>query len=403
MIHSAKCLNFRGRTYAVPRCADAVGVVGAVVVCCSLFSPGAYAQSSVTLYGVVDSGITYTNNQSGSSAWQATSGGLASSRWGMRGKEELGGGTAAIFTLENGFNAMTGASLQNGREFGRLAFVGLTGPWGQLTLGHQNDIIIDYLLPYTASNLFAGSLGAHAGDLDNTYADFKLDNTVKYQTRQYGGFSFGALYRFGGIAGSPGADQIWGVGAKFARGPFSIGLAYRVAKDPAVSYFGGSAAAVSGQTFSNPATNPIYKGYTSAQSLKTFAVGAGYQLGQSSFNASYTATRFDDVLRTSSTPVGNISPTINTAEAAYTYRIQPNWQAGISYAYTFAEDAHYQQYTLGSRYFFSKRTSVYVVTAYQHASGTNSSGGRAVANLALLSASTTPNQVAVRVGINHAF
>ncbi|MBX4145578.1 porin, partial [Ralstonia pickettii] len=53
------------------------------------------AQSSVTLYGVVDSGITYTNNQNGRAAWQATGGNEQGTRFGLLGKEELGGGTRA--------------------------------------------------------------------------------------------------------------------------------------------------------------------------------------------------------------------------------------------------------------------------------------------------------------------
>ncbi|EGD02685.1 outer membrane protein, (porin), partial [Burkholderia sp. TJI49] len=89
------------------------------------FVATAHAQSSVTLYGLIDAGITYTNNQGGHSAWQETSGSINGSRWGLRGTEDLGGGLKAIFTLENGFGINNGTLKQNGREFGRQAFVGL--------------------------------------------------------------------------------------------------------------------------------------------------------------------------------------------------------------------------------------------------------------------------------------
>src|SRR5471030_1989290 len=86
----------------------------------------AQAQSSVTLYGLIDAGITYTNNQHDHSNWQMTSGQVNGSRFGLRGSEDLGGGLKAIFTLENGFNIDNGKLGQNGLEFGRQAFVGLS-------------------------------------------------------------------------------------------------------------------------------------------------------------------------------------------------------------------------------------------------------------------------------------
>src|ERR1700756_5658881 len=62
-----------------------------------------HAQSAVTLYGLVDAGITYTNNQKGASNIQPTSGKLNGSRWGLRGVEDLGDGLKTVFTLESGF------------------------------------------------------------------------------------------------------------------------------------------------------------------------------------------------------------------------------------------------------------------------------------------------------------
>jgi len=84
-----------------------------------------YAQSSVTLYGLLDEGLTYASNQNGHSAWLVQSGGGSLSRWGLRGAEDLGGGYKAVFTLENGFDVSSGNLSNNGRLFGRQAYVGI--------------------------------------------------------------------------------------------------------------------------------------------------------------------------------------------------------------------------------------------------------------------------------------
>src|ERR1700754_1749666 len=96
----------------------ALGVLGTV-------AGAAHAKSSVTLYGLIDAGLTYTNNQGGSHNFKMTSGAVNGSRWGLRGSEDLGGGLKAIFTLEDGFSIANGTFGQGGREFGRQAFVGL--------------------------------------------------------------------------------------------------------------------------------------------------------------------------------------------------------------------------------------------------------------------------------------
>src|SRR5438034_827122 len=93
----------------------------------------AQAQSSVTIYGLVDTGITYTNkvlntttSQSGSK-FSVHPGAMQGSRLGFRGVEDLGGGMKALFVLENGFAVDTGTMLQGGLLFGRKSVVGLEG------------------------------------------------------------------------------------------------------------------------------------------------------------------------------------------------------------------------------------------------------------------------------------
>jgi len=105
-----KAINYRGRIMHkhTPR------AILAASVGLGFIATTAHAQSTVTLYGIVDGGFTYTSNQGGKSNYQATAGSEQGSRWGLIGKEDLGGGNAAIFRLENGFNLQTGVASANG-------------------------------------------------------------------------------------------------------------------------------------------------------------------------------------------------------------------------------------------------------------------------------------------------
>jgi predicted porin len=113
-----------------------IKVIGAMVAVTAA-SP-VFAQSSVTLYGVVDDAITYVNNQLGHSNVYLRQGNLYSSRFGLRGSEDLGGGLAAIFDLQEGFDPNSGAQSSSGLAFNREAFVGLQDQqFGTLTFGRQ--------------------------------------------------------------------------------------------------------------------------------------------------------------------------------------------------------------------------------------------------------------------------
>src|SRR6516165_8748961 len=119
-----------------------------VLAALGAFAGVANAQSSVTLFGIVDSGITYTNNNGGHSSWQATESNEQGSRWGLKGAEDLGGGLKAVFQLESGFNVETGALKQGGRMFGRQAWVGLaSSQYGTLTFGRQYNSLQDFVAP----------------------------------------------------------------------------------------------------------------------------------------------------------------------------------------------------------------------------------------------------------------
>ncbi|HTH77078.1 MAG TPA: porin, partial [Trinickia sp.] len=173
----------------------------------------AHAQSSVTLYGVIDTSLTYVHHTDGNkNLWalgNASGGDLSGTRWGLKGQEDLGGGLAAIFQLENGFDPSNGRLGQGNREFGRQAFVGLTSQtYGTLTLGRQYDPVVDLVQGITADNYF-GSAFATPGDVDNYDNSSRTDNAIKYLSPTYAGFQFEAMYALGGVAGSTGSGQTW--------------------------------------------------------------------------------------------------------------------------------------------------------------------------------------------------
>jgi predicted porin len=239
------------------------------------FAGAAQAQSSVTLYGIVDAGFVFNNNSNGEQLYSLNSGNLQGSRWGLRGTEDLGGGLKALFVLENGFNVMNGRLGQGGDEFGRQAYVGLsTSQYGTVTLGRQYDSVVDYTGALEVGSQWATYFGAHPGDLDNMNNSNRVNSAVKYTSTNYGGFTFGGLYSLGGVAGQFNRNQIWSLGVGYNRGPLQVGAGYLNVKDPNFSFFGNNA--TSSATGSNMAGSRVYSGYASARTQEVISAGAAY-------------------------------------------------------------------------------------------------------------------------------
>jgi predicted porin len=167
----------------------------AVLVC---LGGSAWAQSSVTLYGVLDAGVERISNVSGTTAsvtrMPGQSGGSLPSRWGIRGSEDLGNGLKTVFTLESGISVDKGSNNTNqgGRLFGRQAFVGLAGDWGQLSFGRQYTMYFWSLLD---GDLLGPSIYA-LGSLDAGIPGARSDNTVAYKGT-FSGVTLGATYSLG--------------------------------------------------------------------------------------------------------------------------------------------------------------------------------------------------------------
>jgi predicted porin len=404
-----------------------VGAVLAAIGCSSI----AYGQSSVTLYGVIDPAVVFVNNAQVNKAGGVPQGArqyelvdgwtsaYAGSRWGLKGAEDLGGGTTAIFTLENGFNVNSGTLGQGGLMFGRQAFVGLANVnWGTVTAGRQYSSLTDYVSTLTSILQWGGYMTAHPDDIDNLAMTNRQNNAVKLATPVWHGFSANALYSFGGVAGSMSQNQIITAGGGYAGGPLRVGVAFLSAFDPNISMWGSQPNA-GGVTTNNlgsfgsdttPEKNPVIAGYASARREQIVGAGASYTFARATFGVVYTNTRFIG-LGSSQGPNPldySGSATFNVVEANASYLISVPVTLGASYSYTTASGpdankAHYNQVNAGIHYAFSKSTDVYMVVAYQHASGVDSLDQPAVASINGMTPSASRQQVVDTIGIAHRF
>lgn len=364
-------------------------------------SEAAQAQSSVTIYGFIDEGLVYTNNQKGSSNIQTVTGQNNSSRLGFRGVEDLGGGLKAIFTLENGFDTSNGKALQGGLLFGRQSFVGLSGDFGTATAGRQYEPVYEFVGTKSAVAQWSW-FGTHPGDFDNMNSNSRINNALKYKSPTIAGLTFEGVFAPGGVAGNFGTNRVYSLGVNYDLGAFSAAAAYLNLNNPSVSAYAGTITPGTAG-YVSPATNPVYSGYASASSLHIFAAGATYTLGAALFGLIYTNTQFVDVLPTATTPFRGGTARFNSYEANFRYNVTPALSFATSYDYTDAETAKYGQFDIGGDYLLSKRTDVNFVAVWQHASGIDSTGKAAVAAISSIAASSNANQVALRLALRHRF
>ncbi|MBN3858496.1 porin [Paraburkholderia sp. Ac-20340] len=371
----------------------------------------AHAQSSVTLYGLVDAGLTYVSNEGnrnspvsptgsltgGKAMFGMTSGNLQQSRWGLRGVEDLGGGLKTVFNLESGFNVTNGSSASSAL-FNRQAFVGLSSDYGTLTLGRQYDSMVDYIAPMSATGTFGGTYFAHPGDNDNLNASFSISNAIKYQSANYAGFSANALYGFSNRAGGFADNRAYSVGAGYTNGGLRVGAAYLQLQG--LNSGNGNGAVQNLPTFTTANLPGI-------QNQRTWGLGASYDFGPALVGLVFTQSRFQDNLADASVKYNNI-------EVNGRYNFTPAFYVGAAYTYTQGLrntpasgtsnnlSAHWNQFGLLADYSLSKRTDLYAESVFQI--GANNQNGT---NMAQINGTDTPStsraQAVVSAGIRHRF
>ncbi len=341
----------------------------------TVIAPSSFAQSSVTLYGIVDGGISYVTNAARSngqnhSTVQMLSGGEAADRFGIRGTEDLGGGIKAIFTLENGFSVANGTLQQSGRLFGRQAFVGLQTPYGTLTLGRQKTVLYDYFFSLDPLTYYSWSLATQ----DVQFAN-RADNSVKYFA-SVGPFTVDALFSTGYDATITNGGQVPGefrvgqeasLGTSFATGPFLMAIAYDLRR--------GTSTSTQGDKEQRIAVGANYEVFTG------FKLFAGYKWFHSSVPA--TAARSDMYY-------GGLQ-----------YRFTPAFSVAAATYYTDIKTAgqHPIDFGVNAAYSLSKATSIYAEVNYVKNSNGSNLGVAGFGTGVVAGA----NQTGVAIGINHLF
>lgn len=197
----------------------ALAILGAV-------SSLAHAQSSVTVYGILDSGIVREQGGTAGSITNVSNGISASSRLGFRGTEDLGQGVSALFVLESGFRVDTGVSDVAGSIFNRQAFVGLrsTGA-GTLTIGRQYTPL--YLTLASVADPFGAGYAGSAKNLIPTSGSLtRTSNTVHYASPKLGGVIAELSYAFGEQPGSSHAGNQYGASLAYSAGKLNARLAH---------------------------------------------------------------------------------------------------------------------------------------------------------------------------------
>lgn len=346
-----------------------------------MFLPfAAHAQGSVSLFGILDAGITYTSNVGGHSYVGSDTGIQAPNLIGLRGTEPLGAGYAAIFVLDGSFSLGSGEQIGGG-TFGRESYVGLSSIYGTLTLGKQFDYMYDalsisrwnheisYVSLYQLPDGPYSGLGTPNGPFDYTRmaGSSATPNTIKYTSNHFMGFDFGAMYGFSNVPGQTGSHNLSSFGANYANGPLRVDVAYTYSKEDVVGNGAGG--------------------------IRNFGAGGRYDFGGFAVDALYENTRntFNGAA-------------VDSYELGGLYSFAPDIFAYLQYIYTKGNPVltnnNSNQLGLTFDYLLSKRSDVYINAVYQHARG----GAYAFAAISgTPGSSSSENQTVLRVGMRHLF
>jgi predicted porin len=298
------------------------------------FATAACAQSTVTVYGIMDAGIVRETGGPAGSVMKLQSGQSAGSRLGFKGVEDLGGGMSANFLLESNLAIDTGSSA-DGLLFGRQAFVGLNGGFGAVTLGRQYTSLFMAML---VADPFATGFAGKTTNLLET-AGVRMNNTLKYVTPSVSGLSGDISYGFGERAGDNSADRAIGTAVNYANGPLNLKLVYhKLNTSPATA--AATTGVIAGDAKSTllaanynlgPAILYGAFGVNKAQSMagadtvdnRSMLVGVSVPFGASTVLASYI--RKDDKLPTNLLDVHQVA-------LGYTYSLSKRTLLYTSYA-----------------------------------------------------------------------
>jgi len=249
----------------------------------------ASAQTSVTIYGIVDAGLTHTTND-GPVGDRTTvdAGQMQTSRWGFKGTEDLGGGMKARFGLEGTLINDTGAAGVNTGTpattslFDREATVGLSGAFGSIDIGRQNILGIGSVgladpmglaFAATSPNVLFGAMnfgavyGAYGANGVGNSA-LRQTNSVKYVSPSFSGLGFALMRAFGEQGNGIQKGSYQGASVFYNLGPFGAAAAYARMKN-----------------------------VTDTDMLKSYGIGLKYTFSQAVLKGTYIANKVDSTNR----------------------------------------------------------------------------------------------------------
>ena len=335
----------------------------------------AQAQSNVQVYGLLDVGVENANNSSatGGSNTRVISGGMNTSRWGIRGTEDLGGGLKAVFNLEGGILMDTGA--QDGALFRRQAYVGLEGAFGRVVVGRSFTSVYDTVISYDPMGFapyYSWATSGPATGPSKYGFTTGYDNLIKY-AGTFGNFRVGANYAAGEQTTGVADSAKMGATVAYKFGPANVMATYERNN--------GNTVAATG----NRDENTVWH------------IGANYETGPLKF----WAVLRDYNLTAGRAATADVEATTTWGGVAY----KPNEVTTITGAVYHVDvknvaantDADPTMYVLRYRYALSKRTDVHVSGAYAKAKHGQLTG------LSRDDAGFANSQRGITVGMQHRF
>ena len=359
----------------------------------------AFAQSSVTLYGVIDIGIAYqTINSSDSPQFAGSRFGIntgvqSGSRFGLRGSEDMGNGVRATFTLENGFDSGNGSLNQGGRLFGRQAWAGLeSNQWGYIRAGRQYNFATDFLTPIDPFQAGFGqaNMGVAFGSMNTT----RYSNMLKIQSPNWSGLTMGAGYSFapqlpafyasnGQVYSGTGTTYNFDttdntravtLGINYANGPLTIAASYdQIMPNPNTPGVpGGGSMPVAKEWILGGSYNwqVVQLALAVGQNSGGFINGQNYTSGGNpaaidgnggTWGGSSGGVLFGDGVSYTSSLVGLTVPSGQAASFFGSWSLAHPSSSMVGFGSTVANQ---NTYNLGYQYAFTKRTNLYAAVSY---------------------------------------
>jgi general bacterial porin, GBP family len=237
--------------------------------------------------------------------------------------------------VESGFDVFNG-SVDNNRLFNRQAWVGLSGSrWGEVTLGRQYDSMVDYLSPLSLANMddkAGGRMFAHPFSNDNLNGSFRINNSVnnsvKYASPDWNGFSFGTLLGASNeMNGLSDDNRACSLGVKYENGPLRLAVSYLALNEP------NGARNLGGAVSNDYALQ--------ADKQMTFGAGASYVFAPATVGFGYIQSKIDGAQGFGNSPMPAASGTSDVNVSNYElngkYSLTPAWLVSASYVYSNAK------------------------------------------------------------------